>query len=820
MKRSQAKVVGKLLFTLLLFGLLIDFLPPSNVAFGCGPFFPNTLLNQGDQAVLTAPEVNFQNEIKRMRLIGPVFQAKPAKDPASQSLQADLDDLYSALAGSGVPVDQINEIVKQHRAERRKIDVKADDSLRPTNSVRLNGGLPQIVPGLPPEFADYFRGAIAWHQNQLEEARAAWKRVLERPASERKYKATWAAFMLGRGWEEENEARAIAYFRQVRALAKAGCVDSLGLATSSLGFEARLHLRAQRFSEAIDLYLEQAASGEPSAVNSLQWAASHALRRGSTALEPLASHPRAQRVVTAYVIAGGWQSSPIDIDGPLKEALLLLEQKAAARSTLLPPPKAAWHTTKAPVLIWLDAVERAKVKDVASSEQLALAAYQAGQMDIARRWLVRAQSTPAADWLRAKLLLYDGKVDAAAEILAKLCRAFPVETGRTNPLAQATLASSLYLTDGDFSRISMAHRLHGELGVFTLARRQYTEALQALLQGGYWDDGAYVAENVLTLDELKTFVDLYWPHQPRAEPSGSDIAAGEDANPAYPWRLAQNQMRESIRYLLARRLMRANRRPEAEAYFPNHLQESYAELRQALDAGENEKLPGETRAENYFEAARITRQLGLELVGTEAGPDWLSYGGNFESTPMVAARMSLSGTNFLGPSITEIKRAEKHVPTPNVRWHYRRTASTLALEGARLLRDAEAAELTRDERVCVLMQAAQAVHARDYYAAETPAASGTQGEALLEQFPSAILAWKAARLLPDNDDQTARVLCTGGSWIKYLDPRAADLFYKALVRRCRKTVIGAEADRLRWFPVLDAQGNLKKKGEPPKDKKN
>ncbi len=39
------------------------------------------------------------------------------------------------------------------------------------------------------------------------------------------------------------------------------------------------------------------------------------------------------------------------------------------------------------------------------------------------------------------------------------------------------------------------------------------------------------------------------------------------------------------------------------------------------------------------------------------------------------------------------------------------------------------------------------------------------------------------------------------------DPKTADVFYKTLVRRCRKSVLGDAADRQRWFPELDAQGN-------------
>jgi len=54
-----------------------------------------------------------------------------------------------------------------------------------------------------------------------------------------------------------------------------------------------------------------------------------------------------------------------------------------------------------------------------------------------------------------------------------------------------------------------------------------------------------------------------------------------------------------------------------------------------------------------------------------------------------------------------------------------------------------------------------------------------------------------------------RVLCTAGTWLKYHDPEAADLFYPALVRRGRKTASGGQADRMRWFPALDENGNPK-----------
>lgn len=56
--------------------------------------------------------------------------------------------------------------------------------------------------------------------------------------------------------------------------------------------------------------------------------------------------------------------------------------------------------------------------------------------------------------------------------------------------------------------------------------------------------------------------------------------------------------------------------------------------------------------------------------------------------------------------------------------------------------------------------------------------------------------------MDDQSDETAAVLCEAGTWLKVRDPKAADRFYKALVRRCGTTDLGRRADQLRWFPPL------------------
>ena len=342
----------------------------------------------------------------------------------------------------------------------------------------FRSGLPAVVPvpelaaGLPGEFADYFCGAIAWHRGVTNEARWAWMQLLARPAAERRYKSTWAAFMLGRSWANENPGHAVGYYQLTRALAREGFPDSLGLAAAALGWEAQIRLRAQAFVPAIDLYLEQFASGDPTALVSLRMTASAALQASDKVLRQLVAHPRAQRVITAFVISGGWREEPNDRDGPFKEAMLGAYEAASARFSFLPAPAPDWHRVEAPAVRWLEAVERAGVKDVMSAEVLALAAYQSGDWDRASRWLDHASSTPLGRWLRAKLLLREGRTREAAALLSLLVRMYPGGVDGTPGPAVPGLAGSLYVGHGAeyLAPLTLSQQWSAEMGVFRLSR--------------------------------------------------------------------------------------------------------------------------------------------------------------------------------------------------------------------------------------------------------------------------------------------------------------------------------------------------------------
>ena len=131
------------------------------------------------------------------------------------------------------------------------------------------------------------------------------------------FRSTWAAYMLGKATWETDPADARKWFKHVQQLAKDGFADRIGLAASSLGWEARVELREKNHARAIDLYLEQAAGGDGSAYESLRYAADQAIYTRAN-LKSLAANPRAQRVITAYLLAGGWANGPVDVDGLIR----------------------------------------------------------------------------------------------------------------------------------------------------------------------------------------------------------------------------------------------------------------------------------------------------------------------------------------------------------------------------------------------------------------------------------------------------------------------------------------------------------------------
>lgn len=472
----------------------------------------------------------------------------------------------------------------------------------------------------------YVSGAIAFHANQLDDATAQFSKVLELSEAERTPRAVWAAYMLGRSFAKlgNQDASAIHAFHLTRELVLKGLPDPLGLGLASFGEEAKIHLNrafdasgddglhqfADEIKQAIALYAEQSARGSYYGKASL-----HRVARKLTKVDPkwlaaAIADPLVQRVVVSYALANAyaWDSQFLaDWD---EDSDQIANQFAE---------------------VLADAVANRGLNHVADADRLAVLAYRTGRYELAGRFAA-LDSGALASWVKAKLALQKGDIASATGFYADASKGFPTtdDTGSLSSTQQSLLI--------------------GERGVLTLARGEYVASLRLLVQSRYWSDTAYVAERVLTTDELKKFVDTELPNQ------------------------------ESLRYLLARRLLRDERYREAIDYFPKRgpygeqfdIREQAEKYVQAL-AGAKDKWWRTDRAQAWFEAATIARNAGMEIMGTEGDPDFISWG----------VVPTMPGTDFTTPE--EQKRYLASAAVPDVRFHYRFIARDEALKAADLL---------------------------------------------------------------------------------------------------------------------------------------
>ena len=674
----------------------------------CGPWFPNQMLDAPEDQIARMRPARLEFELERLRpgLPPPTVRAVVSTVSATNIAgDVDVSDLRAALRGpDGEAVAaryaQLRRTLTDYLAARERWVWLAD--LPPTHPMANAAQTPppfprlQVPAAIPPEFAGYISGAIAYHQGRTEEARRCWQSVMALPPDQRRHRSTWAAFMLGRSWMTNDPAQAEAWFVRVGQLASEGYADRLGLAAESIGWRARMDLDRSNTVAAIAGYIRHYAAGDPTAIQSLRTAIRQLMNGPPDVRLEAARNVTVQRVVTAFAVSAtrySWDDTPLAKTWPA---------------------------------IWLKSLEAAGAADLADADRIAWMAYSAADFAAAGRWLALAPAESlVAQWLRAKLLFRAGQIDDATRIIAGLARRFP-----DDPVWAAAREDP-----SDGYGTNPTDKPLGELGVLRLARGQYVEALDSLVRGRYWLDAAYVAERVLSADELSAYVDATWP-QPATNPPPPE------AYEAYSGFVTPERVATRIRDLLARRLVRMERYADAARYFADDRRPVLMAYVQALESGRDTAQPQGERAAALWRAARIARHQGLELMGTEADPDWGAMGGSYELGPAFDFRTNAPP----GPAAVQATRDERarvlrHAPEvkPPVRYHYREIAAELA--------------------------------------------------------------WQAAALMPDQSPDIAAVLWEAGGWIKNRAPDRADRFYKALVRRCGRTPLGAEAARIRWFPA-------------------
>lgn len=218
---------------------------------------------------------------------------------------------------------------------------------------------------------------------------------------------------------------------------------------------------------------------------------------------------------------------------------------------------------------------------------------------------IASGDSPQAQWIRAKLTLRSGNLRGGEKFLR---------------------------TALESAQLGEAHRaqINAELGRVCLAQNDFNGALNAALNGGHWEDAAFVAEKVMTLAELEACVDRPVAMAPVKFATAS---WGRPEDPAM-----------QLPHLLARRLARAGKTERAENYFSPEMRATYHAYVVAVHDVFDVAKPTTVRAEVFWNAAKIVRKDGMQLLGMELEPDWRIGEGLFETDPSAEARPNGPGT--------------------------------------------------------------------------------------------------------------------------------------------------------------------------------
>ncbi|MBJ2067791.1 hypothetical protein JFR26_21125 [Serratia odorifera] len=613
--------------------LLIGAALTAPLGHACGPDFPNRLLIDRNGTLLTMPEGNFDFEASRLVPFDPQLPRWHAPPPA--------------LPPRPMPLSPETVIINKMRAAKT---VEEADTV---NSQGITGAARQ-----------YTLGAVAFAAN---DPRAAeyFKQVLALPADQQGDWGLRAQYSLGRvlmndrGTPEnpDNDTpsqptrhpgaaelkQALAAFQQVIERVQNGSDDPDQLALSSLGQQARIQLWLGDIRAAAHLYAQQAAQGDASGGQSLQYVSSMLVSPAHFAqLKQIVDDPLIQQLVTVELFARSANLQMQDTDAVGSRSKQITRQ----------------------ILTLLNASVKTGFN---GSDRLAALAYRSGNYPLSASLLKHAGDSGLAWWLRAKMALRDGDVKTATDAYAKAAAAFPSDENWGEQRG-ANFAAETIIPDC---------RIAGEQAILALNRGDYLQALALLYQGReqYWADVADVAERVLTVDELKDFVDKQVPAPSTPlKPQLANEYPGQQLTPAV-------QLRE----LLARRLMRAGRYQEALDYFavPNYRQtaQQVGEALSAATNGDNGKL---TRAQGYYQAATLLGSQGLNLTGYEMTPDYGIYQANYSSLGDAFDTRELKHKSWI--SVAEATRAAKALPQQDNRFlHYRWQAVGLAQKAADLL---------------------------------------------------------------------------------------------------------------------------------------
>lgn len=731
----------------------------------CGPFFPDTVLDK-PQAALAPPPVSYLHNLYRLagtRLPAPPPTGEYYQPPTGTPLQGQIPLEVAELRGlwekEGIAADRIEKRVRLYEEVRNQLlepILLPDGGMLmsfPTHAGQVLTTPPRpLGADFPPDVADYVEAARLHAIGNTAEARTVWKGLLDRPAPERRLRAAWAAWMLAK--TAADPAECLSWYERVDTEIRAGASDAIGLGPAAKLWRAGRALDSGQMADLITgmhLAYEAFTGGkETAAIELREFAEKIRHHADAESLRRAAADPLVRRLVNLDLHAS------LDGSGRAFEAPL---SKDAAD----PAPK-QWP--------WLTALETLAPADLDDGSRIAWSLYSCGRYEESKKWLALCPPADAlARWLQAKFDLRDGKLAEANKNLAESVRLQSLANGWT-PKNPRDSGMRWFADSVDVDGLNQS-RLLADSGIVSLALKDYLGALESLRKGGFEEDAAYLSENVISTDGLLRHVRKVVPAWVPVQTTEWEEKQWRDRDP----QTYEEMLREGIsvghlgldnglRYLLGRRLARERRFKEAREFMPPPLLpvfDHYVALDKARRSG---RYSGKTLAAITWNQARMHRHLGAEFFGTQGAPDSGARYFSFTATPFHEIRA-------LGPA-----------------WKQDWSQSPSYLPGT-APEDKAIPEVTTDE-ITRMRKYSVSPMLRFHY-----------------RYVAADLAWQATRCLPPNHPDLVRMYNTAGQWLSNNDPKAADRFYQAMVRRCAKTPAGKSADERRWFLAdLEEQEDL------------
>ncbi len=585
----------------------------------CGPFFPNYLLADRQANLLYLPEGSFALESSRLVLADPrlpQWRDTSADKPAAPTAQ---DLLLKEIRASG----------SLAAPEKMAADLPTASRLYVLGAVAFAERDSRA--------RDYFRQLLALPVEQQGEWGLKARYSLARDLM-RDYPLTDSRSSHG---SEQELREAFDLYQQIIDAVREGQQDPELLSLASLGQQGRIkHWQSDPIAAA-HLYARQAAQGSPSGSLSLRYTVD------------VLNHPENEQFLQP------------GLDDPVIQQLLIASFFTRSSNLLYEPEPRPFDPTEVKnyhnelIAKLAQKVDR----DMAGSDRLIALAYRNGQYPLVTLMLKNAKENGLTAWVRAKMALRAGDVNAAAAWYAKAAASFPPnETWGFQSYSDDIVGEEF---------VTPVCRIHAEQAILALNRDDYLQAMRLMYQAkeNYWPDVAHIAERVLTVNELLAFVDKYVP-------------APSPSAPTTPKNAGRDSADARLRNLLARRLMRAGQYQKALAYFA--LAEDRDAARAFIDAFPK-KGHKTAQAQGWWQAALILRHQGMELTGYEMAPDFALYGGGY-SWPYYNQGPEDNSAVTSWISDGERQRVQRSLPKQDGHFlHYRWQAVTLAEKAADLL---------------------------------------------------------------------------------------------------------------------------------------